>query len=58
MFYNVKRRKTEVAIIPTKKIIIDKNLAARCKEPRCENFGLSKSCPPYVSGPSDFKKKS
>ncbi len=46
---------TEVAIIPTKKIIVDYNLAERCKEPRCENFGLSKSCPPYVSGPSVFK---
>jgi predicted metal-binding protein len=30
-------------------------LAARCKEPRCENYGLSKSCPPYVSGPIAFK---
>lgn len=46
---------TEVAIIAAKKIIVDNNLAARCKEPRCENFGLSKSCPPYVSGPSVFK---
>jgi predicted metal-binding protein len=47
---------TKVAIIPTKKIIVDNNLAEKCKEPRCENFGLSKSCPPYVSGPSVFKK--
>jgi len=46
---------TEVAIIPVKKIIVDYNLAERCKEPRCENFGLSKSCPPYVSGPAVFK---
>jgi predicted metal-binding protein len=46
---------TGVSIIPTKKIIVDYNLAARCKEPRCENYGLSKSCPPYVSGPIAFK---
>ncbi|MFO8084120.1 MAG: DUF2284 domain-containing protein [Desulfobacterales bacterium] len=46
---------TEAAIIATEKIIIDYNLAARCKEPRCENFGLSKSCPPFVSGPAVFK---
>jgi predicted metal-binding protein len=46
---------TGVAIIPAKKIVVDYNLAARCKEPRCENYGLSKSCPPYVSGPTAFK---
>ena len=46
---------TEVAIIPAKKIVVDYNLAERCKEPRCENYGLSKSCPPYVSGPTVFK---
>ncbi len=46
---------TEAAIIPAKKIIVDYNLAARCQEPRCENYGLSKSCPPYVSGPEAFK---
>jgi predicted metal-binding protein len=46
---------TGVSIIPTKKIIVDYNLAARCKKPRCENYGLSKSCPPYVSGPTAFK---
>jgi predicted metal-binding protein len=48
---------TNVAVISTKKIIADNNLADLCKEPRCENFGLSKSCPPYVSGPSEFRKK-
>lgn len=46
---------TEVAVIPAEKIVVEHHLAARCKEPRCENFGLSKSCPPHVSGPSVFK---
>lgn len=44
------------AVIPAKHIVIDENLAERCKEPRCENYGLSKSCPPYVEGPVWFKK--
>lgn len=28
-----------------------------CLEPRCGSYGLSKSCPPHVSGPSGFRKK-
>lgn len=48
---------TRAAIVSAKKIIAEKYLADRCKEPRCENYGLSKSCPPYVSGPSEFRKQ-
>jgi predicted metal-binding protein len=48
---------TNVAVISTKKIIADNYLADLCKEPQCENFGLSKSCPPYVAGPSEFRKQ-
>lgn len=47
---------TEATVISTNKISVDNNLASKCKEPRCENYGSSKSCPPYVSGPSVFRK--
>lgn len=47
---------TQVASLSAREIIIDDFLADRCKEPRCENYGLSKSCPPHVSGPSGLKK--
>ena len=46
---------TGVAVIPAKRIVIDEDLAERCREPRCENHGLSKSCPPHVEGPIWFK---
>lgn len=48
---------THVAIVSTTDIVVDDNLAEMCREPRCENYGLSKSCPPHVSGPSAFRKQ-
>jgi predicted metal-binding protein len=48
---------TEATIISTKNIVIDNDLADKCREPRCENYGLSKSCPPHVSGPSALRKQ-
>jgi len=48
---------SKAKIISAKDIVVDDNLADMCREPRCENYGLSKSCPPHVSGPSVFKKK-
>jgi len=45
-----------VEIISTVDIVVDNNLADLCREPGCKNYGLSKSCPPHVSGPSEFKK--
>jgi predicted metal-binding protein len=48
---------SEAKIISTKEIVVEDNLADMCREPRCENYGLSKSCPPHVSGPSAFKKQ-
>lgn len=44
------------AIISAQDIKVQDELAKLCKEPKCENFGLSPSCPPYVSGPSGFRK--
>jgi len=37
-------------------ILVENDLANLCKEPQCENYGLSLSCPPHVSGPSEFRK--
>jgi len=37
-------------------ILVEEKLAKLCIEPRCSNYGLSSSCPPYVSGPSGFRK--
>jgi len=45
------------ALVSTSDIIIDPDLAEKCITPRCENYGLSKSCPPHVGGPSAMKKK-
>ena len=47
---------SNAAIISTKNIIVDQFLADRCREPKCIYYGLSKSCPPHVAGPSGFKK--
>ncbi|MBS3918040.1 MAG: DUF2284 domain-containing protein [Deltaproteobacteria bacterium] len=47
---------TEAAIISTRVIVVDDDLADKCREPRCENYGLSRSCPPHISGPTVFKE--
>ncbi len=47
---------SDVVIISAKNILAEKNLADKCREPRCENYGMSKSCPPHVSGSSWFRK--
>ncbi|MBW1644730.1 MAG: DUF2284 domain-containing protein [Deltaproteobacteria bacterium] len=31
-------------------------LADRCRQPRCEGYGLSASCPPYVGGPPAMRR--
>jgi predicted metal-binding protein len=43
-------------VISTSEISIEDDLANLCKEPRCENYGLSAGCPPHVVGPSGFRK--
>jgi predicted metal-binding protein len=48
---------TEAEVISTINIVVEEKLANMCLEPRCENYGFSKNCPPYVSGPSRFKKQ-
>ncbi|BHH82802.1 DUF2284 domain-containing protein [Desulforhopalus sp. 52FAK] len=45
---------SEVAIIPSDKIQVDDKFVKFCKDPRCENYGLSPGCPPHVKGPEGF----
>ena len=47
---------SDAALISTGDILIEDTLAMLCKKPGCENYGLSKSCPPHVSGPDGFRK--
>jgi predicted metal-binding protein len=47
---------TDAKVIATRDILIEDRLASICKETRCESYGLSKSCPPYVAGPSMFRE--
>jgi predicted metal-binding protein len=43
-------------VISTREISVEDHLARLCSEPRCENYGLSASCPPHVAGPSGLRK--
>lgn len=43
-------------IIDTKDIVIDEKLADMCREPECENYGISPHCPPHTSGPVGFRQ--
>jgi len=47
---------TETQILSSDKIIVEDQLALKCVEPKCENYGLSFSCPPYVEGPAFFRE--
>ncbi len=42
--------------ISSSDILVENKLADFCHTPRCENYGLSPSCPPHVAGPSEFRK--
>ncbi len=48
---------SEVVIVSAKDILAEDHLADYCRKPRCENYGLSKSCPPHVPGPLAFRKQ-
>jgi predicted metal-binding protein len=47
---------TNAKVISTSEISIEDGLANLCREPQCENYGLSASCPPHVAGPSGFRR--
>ncbi len=42
--------------IPAAAIVVVPGLADLCHDPKCENYGLSASCPPYVSGPQMMQR--
>ena len=42
---------TGAVVIRAADIVVDESLAEKCREPRCENYGLAMSCPPHVAGP-------
>jgi predicted metal-binding protein len=46
---------TNAGIISPMDISVEDDLVSFCREPRCENYGLSPSCPPHVAGPSGFR---
>jgi predicted metal-binding protein len=47
---------SDARAISTTEISVEDSLANLCREPGCENYGLSASCPPYVAGPDGFRK--
>lgn len=48
---------SQARMVSCSDILVDKSLADLCRESTCANYGLSKSCPPHVAGPSAFKEK-
>lgn len=44
-----------VCVVSPADIRIQKELADYCREPQCTAYGLSRNCPPHVSGPSGFQ---
>lgn len=47
---------TDVIVFDTSEVVVEDQLARRCLKPRCGNYGLSLSCPPYVKGPSFMRE--
>lgn len=56
MQYAMQNGATNAKIISTKDIAVEDHLADMCRDPQCENYGLSMSCPPNVSGANGFRK--
>ena len=46
----------DAVLIAVKDIVVKDELAGMCREPRCEGFGRSMSCPPHVAGPQAFRE--
>ena len=47
---------TEIRQLSPSEIVVEERLVRFCSEPRCENYGLSPSCPPHVAGPDGFTR--
>ena len=43
---------SDARILAAGDVAVEDHLAALCKETRCENYGLSPTCPPNVEGPA------
>jgi len=46
----------DAVLINAADITVKNELAKMCFEPRCEGYGNSLSCPPFVRGPEAFRK--
>lgn len=47
---------SEAVLLATEEVVVKEELAGRCREPRCENYGLSPGCPPHSGGPQGFRR--
>lgn len=48
---------TAATVIDVGDVVLRDDLAALCNPDQCDHFGQSPSCPPYVGGPEDFRKR-
>lgn len=48
---------TDSALIQAGSVVVEESLAEKCTNPKCINYGLSKSCPPHVAGPFAMRKQ-
>ncbi len=47
---------TDARVIPAAAVPVEDHLAGLCRDPGCENYGLSAGCPPHVAGPSAMRE--
>jgi predicted metal-binding protein len=47
---------SRAGMMRTDEVVIEDRLAALCREPRCQSYGLSAGCPPHVTGPAGFRE--
>lgn len=47
---------TDARAIAAADVPVEDHLAQLCREPGCENYGLSAGCPPHVTGPSGMRE--
>ena len=46
---------SDACLVPSNQLVVEDQLASKCHDPGCPNYGLSYSCPPYVKGPGHFR---
>ena len=47
---------SQAAVFAAAQIRVEDRLAAMCRTPECEAYGLAASCPPHVGGPDEFRR--